>query len=250
MKDSQDAYGHELLDYLHGSSSHEIVERDDGCFSINPETPGVYFSHYRNWTLNEKKAIRLARGHVLDIGCGAGRMMLHLKQKGLDVMGIDISPLAIEVCKKRGLENVRVLSITQVDSKLGVFDSILMFGGNFGLFGNPRKAQWLLKRFQQMTSDKGRIIAVSCDPHMITSKDHRQYEAFNRRRGLRTGYMRFRIRYRKFVTPWQEWLLVSKREMENLLKGTGWEAKQFLQSPSSPAYYAIIEKKAGRLHSK
>lgn len=243
MKDSQDAYGHELLDHLQGFSGHEIVERDDGHFSVNLDTPQVYFSQYKDWMPNEKKAIRFARGRVLDIGCGAGRMMLYLKQKGLNVMGIDISPLAIEVCKKRGLKNVRVLSITQVDSKLGFFDTILLFGGNFGLFGNPKRAKWLLKRFHRMTSDEGRIIAVSCNPYMSTSIDNREYRVFNRGRGRRNGYLRFRIRYRKFVTPWQEWLLVSQKEMRSLLMDSGWKVKRLFGSPHSPAYYAIIDKR-------
>ena len=242
MKDSQDAYGHELFDYLQSRSDHEIVERDDGHFSINLDTPQVYFSQFKDWMPNEKKAIRFARGRILDIGCGAGRMMLYLMQKGLDVMGVDISPLAIEVCKKRGLKNVRVLSITQVDSSLGPFDTILLFGGNFGLFGNPGRAKWLLKRFHRMTSDEGRIIAVSCNPYMSTSIDNREYREFNRGRGRRAGYLRFRIRYRKFVTPWQEWLLVSQREMRDLLKGSGWKVIRFFGSPHSPAYYAIIDK--------
>ena len=242
MKDSQDAYGHELHDYLQGSSGHEIVERDDGYFSINLDTPHVYFSQYKDWAPNEKKAIQFARGRVLDIGCGAGRMMLYLKEKGLEVMGIDISPLAIEVCKKRGLKNVRVLPLTQVNSSLGWFDTILMFGGNFGLFGNPQRAKRLLTRFHRMTSDQGRIIAVSCDPYMNTSKDSREYKRYNQRRGRRRGYLKFRIRYKKFVTPWQEWLLVSQKEMQSILKDSGWTINRFFESPHSPAYYAIIDK--------
>ncbi len=242
MKDSQDAYGHELLDYLNGCSSHEIVERDDGHFSINRDTPKIYFSQYADWSANEKKAIRFVRGRVLDVGCGAGRIMLYLIEKGIDVMGIDISPLAIEVCRKRGLRNVKVLSITQVDSRLGHFDTILLFGGNFGLFANPKRARWLLRKFHHMTSEKGRIIAVSCNPYMNKSRDSREYRAFNRARGRRPGYLRFRIRYRKFVTPWQEWLLLSPREMHGLLVNCGWKVKELFGSPHSPAYYVIIDK--------
>ncbi|NQT82293.1 class I SAM-dependent methyltransferase, partial [bacterium] len=79
--------------------------------------------------------MRLARGKVLDIGCGAGRNSLYLQQKGLDVLGIDLSPLAIMVCQLRGFKKARVMSITEVDSRLGTFDTIVMYGNNFGLFG-------------------------------------------------------------------------------------------------------------------
>jgi len=246
MKDSQDAYGHELLDYWNGNPGHEIVERDDGHFSINLDTPQIYFSQYEDWVPNEKKAIRFARGRILDIGCGAGRMMLYMMQKGMDVTGVDISPLAVEVCRKRGLKKVEVLPITQVNSSLGVFDTILLFGGNFGLLGNPKRAKWLLKKFYRMTSDKGRIIAVGCNPYMNRSRDSREYREFNRSRGKREGYYRFRIRYRKFVSPWQEWFLVSKREMQSLVSDCGWKVNRYLGSPDSPAYHAIIDKRINR----
>jgi 2-polyprenyl-3-methyl-5-hydroxy-6-metoxy-1,4-benzoquinol methylase len=51
---------------------------------------------------DEKKAIDYAKGRVLDVGCGAGRHILYLQKKGLKVLGIDQSPLAVNMCKLRG----------------------------------------------------------------------------------------------------------------------------------------------------
>ena len=76
-------------------------ERDDGL--ITPTGgPGVYFREYEDWPAIEKQAIELARGRVLDIGCGAGRVGGHLQGKGLDVVGVDNSPLAVRTCRERG----------------------------------------------------------------------------------------------------------------------------------------------------
>jgi hypothetical protein len=55
------------------------------------------------------------------------------------------------------------------------------------------------------------------------------------------GQVKIRIRYNKYVTPWFDYLLVSKEEMENIFRGTCWEVKHFIDSKSSP-YIAIIEK--------
>lgn len=44
-------------------------------------------------------------GRILDIGCGTGRMMEELREHG-QVVGIDISPKALEFCQKRGLRHV------------------------------------------------------------------------------------------------------------------------------------------------
>jgi hypothetical protein len=37
-------------------------------------------------------------------------------------------------------------------------------------------------------------------------------------------------------------MLVSKEEMKQILKGTGWKAKQFIESENTTNYIAVIEK--------
>ena len=96
MKYDQDAYGHAVFDYLKGMGGSEIGERDDGFVSPSGG-PKVYFGNYRDWSPDQRKAMRYVRGRVLDIGCGAGRHSLYLQEKGFDVLGIDTSPLALKV---------------------------------------------------------------------------------------------------------------------------------------------------------
>ena len=156
-------------------------------------------------------------------------------------MGIDTSPLAIKVCKERGLQNVKLLSITQVSSKLGIFDTILMYGGNFGLVANPQRARRLFRRFHKMTSERARIITGTLDPYRAPAREHLLYHMLNRKRSRMPGQNRLRIRYKKYVTPWFDWLVVSKKEMADVLRGTGWEARRFIDS-QGPCYAAIIEK--------
>ncbi len=43
----------------------------------------------------------LARGRLLDIGCGTGEFLMHCKKKGFEVFGIDIAARNIEETKKR-----------------------------------------------------------------------------------------------------------------------------------------------------
>jgi SAM-dependent methyltransferase len=240
LQDREDAYGHQVFDYLKGKKDvWEIVERDDGFFTAGAR---YYFADYKDWYEREKKAIRYAKGRVLDVGCGAGRVSLYLQKKGYDVAGVDISPLAIQVCKRRGLKNALVMPITKVSAKLGKFDTVIMFGNNFGLFGNPRRARWLLQRFDKLTAKNARIIAESIDPYKTSDPDHLHYHRLNKRKGRMGGHVRIRVRYRKYVTPWFDYLLVSKQEMRNILKGTGWRLKRTFSSRKSPAYIAVIEK--------
>jgi SAM-dependent methyltransferase len=136
LRDNQDAYGRAMLDHLRGRQAWEIVERDDGYVSIGAG-PELYFAEFKNWRPVERQAMRFVRGRVLDVGCGAGRALLHLQERGIDVVGIDNSPAAVRTCRLRGAHVVRVMSVTQIGPGLGTFDTILMLGGNLRLLGTP-----------------------------------------------------------------------------------------------------------------
>ncbi len=239
LKKNEDAFGQGMYDYFKGEEANEIIERDDGYIDI---TQGAkhYLSEYKDWSPHERKAMKYARGRVLDIGCGAGRHSIYLQEKGLVVLGIDNSPMALKVCKERGLKKTKLLPITQITSKLGRFDTILMLGNNFGLVGNKKTAIWLLKKFYSMTSPDARIIAASMDVYATDKPEHLWYHKYNRKRGRMGGQVRIRARYKKYITPWFDYLIVSKKEMEMILKGTGWQVKRYLDH--GPAYIAIIEK--------
>jgi hypothetical protein len=56
-----------------------------------------------------------------------------------------------------------------------------------------------------------------------------------------SGQVRLRIRFRKYATKRFYYLMVSKEEMKETLKGTGWYVKQFLDSKGAN-YIATIEK--------
>ena len=240
MPPEEDAYGQEMWAYYNGERSFEIVERDDGYIDIGPET-SVYFSSYEDWSPHEKKAMEFVKGRALDIGCGAGRHSLYLQEKGFNVLGIDISPLAIKVCKLRGLRKAEVMAIEDLKFKPESFDTIIMMGNNFGLFGCFKKARRLLKRFHKMTSKTALIIAETRDPYKTKNPAHLEYHEFNRKRGRMSGQLRIRIRFRRYATRWFDYLMVSKDEMNEILKGTGWRVKEFIDS-GGPSYIAIIEK--------
>ena len=242
MKPSRDAYGHEIWAHLNGKEGFEIIERDDGYFVVGPG-PQLYFSEYRDWKSHEKKGIQYAGGRILDIGCGAGRHVLYLQKKGFDVTGIDASPLAIKVCKSRGLKKAEVMSITETNRlKPGSFDTLLLMGNNFGLFGSPRRAKSLLKRFFRLTPPDARIIAESRDPYKTDDPAHLGYHKRNKSRGRAAGQVRIRIRFEKHIGEWFDYLFVSKKEMEDILKGTGWIIKKYIDAEGSPEYIAILEK--------
>lgn len=235
-----DGYGN-LIDRHHrGLRAAEVIERDDGWFDVSGGAP-AYFAPFEEWPAHQRRAIRLATGRVLDVGCGAGRVSLHLESRGLEVVGIDRSPLAVKVCGRRGVRDARVLPITQVGPGLGEFDTIVMFGNNFGLFGSFDRARRLLRRFHRLTSPQARILAESRDPYRTRDPDHKRYQKRNRSRGRMPGQLRMRVRSGHACTAWFDYLLVSPQEMRRIVAGTGWRVAKQIDS-ETPSYVGVLEK--------
>jgi len=243
MRINQDAYGQQLLAQFHRRApTAEIIERDDRFIDTGSKA-GLYFRDYRHWSPLERQVIKLAKGRVLDIGCGAGRHSLYLQKKGFDVTGIDISPGAVKVCKLRGLKKALVRPITGVDKfKPNSFDTILMLGNNFGLFGSATQTKLLLKKLYRITSPDARIIAGTRNPFKTNYPNHLQYHRWNKKRRRIPGQIRMRVRFAKTVGAWFDYLFVSPKEMEAILSDTDWQIERFI-APEETNYFAVIRKR-------
>ena len=68
LNDTQDAYGHLILDYYNGQGNVEIVERVDGFIDTSRLGPLIYFAEYDDWAEYQKLAMTHVTGRVLDIG--------------------------------------------------------------------------------------------------------------------------------------------------------------------------------------
>lgn len=242
LTERSDAYGALMIASLEGQPVAEIVERDDGFIDVGPLATAFYLAPFRRWPPHHRAGMRYARGRGLDVGSGAGRVALHLQERGQEVVAIDNSPGAIEVCRRRGVRDARLVSIDQVNASLGLFDTIIMFGNNFGLLADAAKAKRLLRRFHRLTSARGRVVAESRDVHRTADPVHLAYQERNRRRGRMAGQIRLRVRYRERATPWFDYLMVSQAELAELLNGTGWSIGRILDSEDT--YVAVIEKES------
>lgn len=231
-----DAFGHALQDHLAGRGGVELIERSDGHIDVSADA-GVYFGEP---TAAQRRVVELATGRVLDVGCGAGRYALYLQEQGREVVGIDVSPLAVDVCRRRGLRDVRLLALEQVDASLGLFDTVIMLGNNFGLLGSFRRAQRLLTRLARMVRPSGRLIAETLDPYLTDDTSHLGYHAQNHARGRMGGQIRMRVRYKAWKTPWFDYLFVSREELDAIVDGTGWCVTEVITT-SGPNYAAMLE---------
>jgi SAM-dependent methyltransferase len=243
VREREDAFGRMLLDHFEGRRAHEVIERIDGSVDV-AGGPKAYFAPFRRWAPVERRAMRFVRGRVLDVGVGAGRVALHLQDRGHEVVGIDNSPLTVEVARRRGVKDVRLVPFGEIGPELGVFDTVVMMCNNFGLFGSRAGAKRLLTRLRRLTSEDARIVAGSRDPYETDNPDHLAYQAENRRRGRMSGQLRLRMRHGLYRGRWFDYLLTSPEEMRELAASGGWQVERIVEpTEQDPSYYVGVLRK-------
>ena len=97
-----------------------------------------------------------------------------------------------------------------------------------------------------MTSPGAKIVCCSVNPYKTDNPDHRRYQWWNRERGRMPGQVRIRARYRTCVGDWFDYLLVSPKEMKELVVGMGWRVGRFILSNERPLYVGILQREGVR----
>lgn len=160
----KDIFGKALLDYYNGISTGSMTEENiitSTNISSEDVLPLPYlFRTHSEMPRLEQKALQLAKGNVLDVGCGAGSHSLYLQEKGFDVKAIDISKGAIDVSKKRGVLHAEVLDILD---ETETFDTILLLMNGTGIFQELQHTAKYLKHLKSLLNPNGQILIDSSD---------------------------------------------------------------------------------------
>jgi len=172
----KDLLGKALLDFYNGNSSEDIITSTN--ISGDDILPLNYlFRNYSEMPKLEKQALKLAKGKVLDVGCGAGSHSLYLQQKNILVKAIDISKGAIEVCKKRGVLNAELLPV--LDEKQ-TFDTILLLMNGTGIFETIKEVPKYLEHLKTLLNKNGQILIDSSDiKYMYEDEDGSFWQDLN-----------------------------------------------------------------------
>ncbi len=207
---SQDAFGAALLDCLAGREVPGLVlELQDGQ-SGPAMRPEWFFRSFGQWDWWDRELLPLIeRGPVLDLGAGVGRASLYLQARGLPVTAVEASPGAAEVCRRRGVADVRLGDLNDPPSDLP-WAGVLLSCGNLGLGGSWQGNRRLLARLAELTLPGAVLVGDSVTPD---------------------GPPRvvLRIRYRDLVTPWWSQYNIPADRMAALVDGTGWRMDRHLK---------------------
>jgi len=207
---SQDAFGAALLDYLDGKDVPPLTLEVRGGTTGLAMHPEWFFRSFERWDWWDKEILpHVEHGPVLDLGAGAGRAALYLQERGLSVTAVDASPGAVEVCRRRGVADVRLGDVHDPPADKH-WAAVLLLCGNLGLGGSWDGSRRLLTRLAELVAP-GAVLAGDWmtpigEPHVD-----------------------LRIRYRDLVTPWWPQYNIPASRVAALVEDTGWRIELHLE---------------------
>lgn len=219
-----------------------LVYRDGD--DVEPhDVPATYFTPPSDWSADWRRRLGSLEGPVLDVGCGAGANAAWLEARGREVVAVDASPHAVRAARARGLEDVRVMDMFDLDFSGDRFRSVLVKGTQLGLAGSLPGVRAFLADLARVTDEAGVAIVDSYDPAGLDPETFIGYRPDPRRGVARRA---FHFEYDppdddpRAVGRTLTFVLFGPERLRDVLVGTPWELADVW--PREAYYRARLEK--------
>ncbi|MBD3583233.1 class I SAM-dependent methyltransferase [Flavobacterium selenitireducens] len=213
----KDLFGKAILDYQTGDAPEDLITETN---ISEPDEMSVawLFRNYEQMPKIERRALDLAKGKVLDVGCGAGSHSLYLQnERKLSVSAIDISANAIAACSLRGVDNVKVADILDLERE--EFDTILLLMNGTGIFGTLDRTTVFLQKLKALLSPNGQILIDSSD--IIYMFDEDEDGAYLVPADSYYGELTFHVTYKGEQEDAFPWLYLDYNTLQNAAWANG-----------------------------
>lgn len=107
-------------------------------------------------------------GPTLDVGCGPGRLTAALTRRGVVALGVDSSPVAVRLTRRRGASALQRNVFARLPGE-GRWNHVLLADGNIGIGGDPDA---LLRRLHELLTPDGDVLAELEAPGHGVRQDH------------------------------------------------------------------------------
>ncbi|GAA0871181.1 methyltransferase domain-containing protein [Gangjinia marincola] len=217
-----DVLGQAMLDYLANQHEENItVQSPDFDDDVIPVE--YLFRSFREMPILEQKALELAKGETLDVGCGAGSHAHYLAtEKNLNVTAIDTSPGAVEVCRLRGIKQARVIDFYDLES--APCDTILMLMNGTGIMKNLAYAEAFFTQLKRLLSPAGQVLIDSSDLRYLFDENEDGGIWIDASQGY-YGELTYRMKYKHLQTDWFDWLYLDYASLEDLANTFGFNCE-------------------------
>ena len=221
----KDLFGKAILDYQTNNFPEDLIT--ETTISEEDEMNVSYlFRNFEAMPLIEQKALDLAKGKTLDVGCGAGSHSLYLQnERNLDTTAIDISANAIKACHLRGIEKALVQDILTLENEK--YDTILLLMNGTGIFGTLKNTSKFLQKLKSLLNPGGQILIDSSDIiYMFDEDEDGDYEV---PANSYYGELEFTISYKGEKEISFPWLYLDYNTLQNAANDNGLQCELILE---------------------
>jgi SAM-dependent methyltransferase len=222
----KDLFGKAILDFQTNNSPEDLIT--ETTISEEDEMSVAYlFRSYDEMPQMEQKALQLAKGRVLDVGCGAGSHSLTLQNdRNLDVTSIDISANAIQACTLRGLKKAKVQDVMTLENEK--FDTILLLMNGAGMCGRLKNIPNFLLKLKSLLNPGGQILLDSSDIIYMFDDDEDGGKWIPSNNDY-YGEIVFNISYKGEKEKPFDWMFIDYNTLQNAAFANGLECKLILE---------------------
>jgi SAM-dependent methyltransferase len=219
-------FGLALRSYFSGvKDAGVIIRREDGL--IAPLPASYFFRNESGLSDIESEALKRCRGHVLDIGSGAGIHSLVLQARGYEVTAVEIDPELVKILTARGVKDIRQADIFEFNA--GTYDTLLMPGHGIGICGDLDGLDRFLAHARKLLRPGGQIILDSTDVSKSSDPQNQAYHEANRKAGRYIGDIVFRMEFGDIIGPYFHWLHVDPVTLKEHAGQVGWNCKVLME---------------------
>lgn len=221
----KDLFGKAILDYQTNSLPENIITSTS--ISEEDEMEVAYlFRSFDKMPAIEQKALQLANGKTLDIGCGAGSHSLYLQnERNINVHSIDISKNAIQACLLRGLKNVQAIDVLDLENEK--YDTILLLMNGTGIFETLEKSTIYLQKLKSLLNPNGQILIDSSDIIYMFDEDEDGGKWIPSDNYY--GELTFSLQYKKEKEVDFPWLYMDYNTLQNAAIANGLQCQLVLE---------------------
>jgi SAM-dependent methyltransferase len=222
----KDLFGKAILDYQTNNAPEDLIT--ETTISEEDEMSVAYlFRSYDEMPQMEQKALQLAKGKILDVGCGAGSHSLSLQnERNLDVTSIDISANAIQACTLRGLKKAKVQDVMTFENEK--YDTILLLMNGAGMCGKLKNIPSFLLKLKSLLNPGGQILLDSSDIIYMFDDDEDGGKWIPSKNEY-YGEIVFNISYKGEKEKPFDWMFIDYNTLQNAALDNGFQCELILE---------------------